>query len=362
MEIKRILLVDDEPSVLAVLKKSLENLDRQYHIEIALDGEDAWLLLEQQPFDLVVTDYKMAGLNGIQLLERIRSLQPQTRVILISAYGSDELEAQARRLEAYEYLTKPLEINTFRQTVQQALGDLAISQDGLLVLSDARYRQVDDLLAQLQKDVSASGVWLLNLAGQCIIQRGNTHDFAENEIITLLSGGISTLVEIGQVLDGAEEATNLAYREGKHYDLYGLNVGTSLLLILLIQRTAYTTPLGAVWYYARRTADRLNKIMGDSRFASSMLELDHDFEQSVEEALDQIFDLDHHDDHSPAEVAASSGDTTGNAPEQLPASPGSPPADTNGLLNFEQAIEANILPPKFAERLMNTPKGESDAA
>ncbi len=291
MDNKKILLVDDEPDVLAILKRSLQKLGHNYEIATALDGKDALVLLQNQPFDLVITDYKMAGLNGIELLEHIRELQPETRVILITAYGSDSVETQARRLQAYEYLTKPLEIGTFRQVVQQALGNFAISQPGILVLSDDRYRKVDALLTKLEQDIGAFGILLVNASGQTILRRGKIDDFPVEEVVTLMSGGIATLTEAGEVLDGFDNAVNFAYREGKQYDLYGLNIGKSLLLIMFISRSEYSSPLGSVWYYARKAADHLRETLGETEQVEAEQFLNQNFEQELNSELDDLFGL-----------------------------------------------------------------------
>ncbi|MFQ5420562.1 MAG: response regulator, partial [Anaerolineae bacterium] len=133
---KRILIVDDETSVLYVMQNSLRKLGSRYKVSTATDGNKALNLLRQRPFNLVITDYKMAGMDGLQLIETIRRIRPETRVILITAYGNDAVEAEARRLQAYRFLTKPLEISVFRQIVQEALDDIAISRPGILILSD----------------------------------------------------------------------------------------------------------------------------------------------------------------------------------------------------------------------------------
>ncbi len=389
MDSKSILLVDDEPGILAILKKSLEKLDQPYEVATALNGKEALTLLEDRAFDLVVTDYKMAGMNGMELLERIRNVQPETRVVMVTAYGNDDLESQARRMQAYEYLTKPLEIDSFRQVVQQALGDLAISQPGLLVLSDERYRKVDTLLAKLERDIGASGVLLVNTSGQIILKRGDIDQLPVEEIVTLLSGGIATLAAAGQALDGFENAVNLAYREGKDYDLYGLNIGLSLLLIMLISRSQYSSPLGSVWYYARRAADRLGETIGDSDRTQMTQLFEDDFEQELEEELDDMFGLD--DDFGMDTATETSGETvpadvaeqlladlgvdlqqaenTGNpdnhearvSPQREITNSDSDKNDDEKLFSFQDAIRFGLLPPDVVNEADDKEEGENHA-
>lgn len=74
----------------------------------------------------------MEQINGLELIEAINHLQPTARVIMITAYGSDALEAEARRLQVYRYLTKPLEINDFRRVAREALSKPANNRPNLL--------------------------------------------------------------------------------------------------------------------------------------------------------------------------------------------------------------------------------------
>lgn len=353
MQSRRILLVDDEPNILAILKKSLQKLDPPCEILTARDGNEALTLLQDKPFNLVVTDYKMAGLDGIELLERIQQLQPETRTILITAYGSDELEVHARRLQAYEYLTKPLEIGAFRQVVQQALGDFAINQPGFLVLSDDRYRKIDALLAKLEQDIGAFGILLVNTSGQVILRRGHMDGLPVEEIVTLVSGGIATLSEAGQVFDQFEDAVNLAYREGQKYDLYGLNIGKSLLLIMFVSRSAYSSPLGSVWYYARRATDHLREMLGEDDYATTDQILNQDFEQALGNELDDLLGLESLDTPENPGIEMRNGQnsrTTSSAlsdppPSRSDFSPSiDPPNNSNHLLTLQDAIQYGLLP------------------
>ncbi len=285
---KRILIVDDEVSILTILRTSLEKLEPGYEVDTAHDGFTALDKLRDSQYDLVVTDYNMAEMDGLELLETIHYLQPAARVILITAYGCDAVETEARRLQAYRYLTKPLEIKFFRQVVQQALGDLSVSRPGILVLSDDRYRHVNHMLGQLMVDVSARCVFLTDAEGRTIAKTGNTDKVPVNEMASLLGGSIVTLIEAGRILDDDSNAINLAYREGKNEFVYAINVGPQLLLILIIDRGPYSSRLGSVWYYAQRTALDLRRIVGTAEYANPQQIFDDQVNQAFDTELDKL--------------------------------------------------------------------------
>lgn len=290
MSDKRILIVDDEAAVLSILKNSLKKLGPYYEVVAVTDGFTALAKLKKQPFDLIVTDYKMAGMDGLELLEAIRFVQPGTRVIMITAYGNDSVEAEARRLEAYRYLTKPFELDSFRQVVQEALGDLAISKPGILIMSDERYRQAVHLLEQMQRNVGARCIFLTDISGRTIARTGNTEKIPIEEIATLMGGGMATLSEAGHAMDGDIDTINLAYREGKKESLYAINIGQQLLLILVIACGQYSSRLGTVWYYARQTAEALLQTVGEGGGASPPPQIfNEELGQAFDAEMDKLF-------------------------------------------------------------------------
>jgi len=108
---KRILIVDDEDKVAFFLRESLEELGRDFVVEAAGSAEEALEKMAAQPFNLIISDLRMPGIDGLELLEQVKEQNPDTRLILMTAYGSDEVEAEARRLEIYQYITKPFHIS-----------------------------------------------------------------------------------------------------------------------------------------------------------------------------------------------------------------------------------------------------------
>ena len=278
---KWILIVDDEEAILSVLQRSLKKLGSEYNVVTAPDGYAALDALRQRPFDLVVTDYKMAGMNGLELLETIRALQPDARVILMTAYGNSSLEAEANRLQAYRYLAKPLEIDAFRQIIKESLEDIAVSRPGILILSDERYRQVNDLLNQLQADIGARCIFLTDAEGHFFASIGDTKKLPMEQIACLVGGSVATLLEAGRVIDGEADTANLAYREGKRENLCVVNIGRQLLLIIVIERGPYSSRLGSVWYYAQQAAQALREKLGEAEYAHPQQVFAEDLEQAV---------------------------------------------------------------------------------
>ena len=114
-----ILIVDDEVNSLKVLAASLKNSKRE--IDTARSGEDALELIKKKTYDLVISDFKMGGMSGEQLLEKTKALFPDTPFILLTAHGTIELAVNAMRKGAHTYLTKPVNLDLLESMVNDIL-------------------------------------------------------------------------------------------------------------------------------------------------------------------------------------------------------------------------------------------------
>ena len=115
----RILLVDDENSIRISLADELE--DEGYSVTTAASGEEAFALLKENDFDLIITDLVMEGIGGIEVLKKAKTLDPIISVLILTGYGNLETAIAALRLGADDYLLKPCEIDELLLRVQRGL-------------------------------------------------------------------------------------------------------------------------------------------------------------------------------------------------------------------------------------------------
>src|SRR6476659_7659346 len=114
--LKRILIVDDDPDVHGLLRAALEAPDRR--IESAHDGRAGLRLVASAPYDLVLTDLKMPGLDGMTLLERIHEVRPDTHVVVFTETATPENIVHAIRERAFSYFSKPFTVNAVTEMVE----------------------------------------------------------------------------------------------------------------------------------------------------------------------------------------------------------------------------------------------------
>lgn len=118
MEEIKLLLVDDEEEFVKTLSERIHMRDLKS--KIALNGEQALRIVDDQVPDVMVLDLKMPGIDGMEVLRRIRKLYPEVRVIILTGHGSDKEEKEARRLGAFEYLEKPADVDRLVNTIKNA--------------------------------------------------------------------------------------------------------------------------------------------------------------------------------------------------------------------------------------------------
>ena len=116
-----ILLIEDEDSIRRVLKKVLLQDNQSYKFTEATDGQEGILTVKKQHFDLIICDIKMPKKDGIEVLDFIRNHTPTTPVVMISGHGNLETAVQAMRMGAFDYISKPPDLNHLLSTVRSAL-------------------------------------------------------------------------------------------------------------------------------------------------------------------------------------------------------------------------------------------------
>jgi small GTP-binding protein len=118
---KRVLVAEDDVNVAFLIKDGLTDLGANFEIETVSSGEEALQRIGEGTWDLVVTDYRMNGITGLELIKAIKTQVPATLTILMTGFGSDEIEQAAQQLQVYRYLTKPFPLVQLKRVIEEAL-------------------------------------------------------------------------------------------------------------------------------------------------------------------------------------------------------------------------------------------------
>ncbi|RLE22091.1 MAG: hypothetical protein DRJ08_04630, partial [Acidobacteria bacterium] len=140
----RVLIVDDERSLLLVMAQALR--EKVGEIRQAETAEDALELIDKNEFDLVITDLKLPGLSGLDMFQEARNRGCQSDFVIMTAFASATSAIQALKLGAADYLMKPFDIEELRIVVERILSNRAMRED------------VKTLKHQLMEDVDSGGI------------------------------------------------------------------------------------------------------------------------------------------------------------------------------------------------------------
>jgi len=207
---KKILIVDDEPDILKTLEMTLSQ--EGYHVTTATGGEAALKIFRQQPFELVITDMRMPGMDGIEVIRQVKELDPDVEAIVLTGYATlNNAVLSLRNVGAFDYLTKPLEnIDEIFMAVEKALEKRRLTLENRALLQNLKEKERE-------------------LARQ-------NRALRESEVLkqTILDGISSTLcfvvnheLEILWANRASEKATNLSMKElvgRKCPDVWGMEL------------------------------------------------------------------------------------------------------------------------------------------
>lgn len=115
----RIMIIDDEKIVGEMAKISLEQ--EGYEVETFLNAAPALERLKEQQFDIVVTDLKMKGIDGLEVLRTVKNLYPGTKVIMITAFANLDVAIEALRGDVHDFFPKPVKIKELKESIRKAL-------------------------------------------------------------------------------------------------------------------------------------------------------------------------------------------------------------------------------------------------
>ncbi|WP_299212685.1 sigma-54 dependent transcriptional regulator [uncultured Dokdonia sp.] len=117
----KILIIEDEAAIRRVLTKILSEENKDYEVEEAEDGLEGINKIKETDYDLVLCDIKMPKMDGVEVLEAAKKLKPETPMVMISGHGDLDTAVNTMRLGAFDYISKPPDLNRLLNTVRNAL-------------------------------------------------------------------------------------------------------------------------------------------------------------------------------------------------------------------------------------------------
>lgn len=228
-----ILLVDDQRDILRLLHSSLNTLGHDFEIIEAPSGEEALLEASRRHVDLLVADYLLPGITGVELMRKIRVRHPEIKVILISGISDRKAREEMRNAGANAIFDKPIPLADFFDAVERSLGLVrTIFPPETEQAAAANRSRLSDLLANFRQDIDAQAVFLLSDRGLILARAGDLPDSSmEVSLISALMAIYSAGLKVSRFIH-QEFPDNYHIFIGGDYDIILLPVNASYALFL----------------------------------------------------------------------------------------------------------------------------------
>jgi CheY-like chemotaxis protein len=262
--VSKILIIDDHYEVQDFLRSMLELASEDFQVDCVPSAEEGWLELLRVRFDLLITDLRLPGMNGFELIRMAQKRFPHLPIFLITGTDSEENREQAEALNV-PFFGKPLDTTRLMQAVEAALGvavaaslttDTAVETPleptaaGLPPLPPVIVRRIDNLLAE----TSADQVLLATPEGVVRHSSGRGPDLPLAAIVANACGVIARAMQLGAYLSPDGPAT-LQYHRGATHDLYCASVGEQYVLLALVRSQKRRARVGTMWVFFQRAVN-----------------------------------------------------------------------------------------------------------
>jgi len=251
---KRVLIVDDEEAIAILIAEKLKAMGDEYIIDTANSCYGALEKVQEFSYALIIADYMMPVLSGLDLVQAIREVSPPTQTVLMTAHPSSALRETVNYmgLSGYlnGYLEKPFSMQEVQTVIERVLGndeeasERASDRPSRSVgrtLSPAAQQQLYKHLDELRASTTARCILLLDSNGYLLEAVGNTSNLNWSSIRTLVTTDFTS-----------------SYHEGPDYNAYLHNLGNGMLLAVVL---ASKSKAGAVQFYARQATSKLISIL-----------------------------------------------------------------------------------------------------
>ncbi len=185
---RNILLVDDQRDILRLLHSTLDTLkNSEIKVFESPSGEEALLESMRRKIDLLVADYKLPGMSGVELMHKVRARHPEVGVVLITGVTERKIREEILNAGALAVFDKPIPLADFLDVVERSLGlvQTIFPAEKAEGKTEERHARVSDLLANFRQDIGADAVFLLNDRGLVQARTGKLRD--ESMEVSLIS-------------------------------------------------------------------------------------------------------------------------------------------------------------------------------
>lgn len=268
-----ILVVDDTEAICKALRDVLTVAG--YAVRTAPSGERALQILETAQMDLVITDLKMSGISGIQLLKKIKERSPSMPVVILTGFGDMDSVIEAMRIGVADYLKKPFSVNEVLQVTAREIAKSKQSPAPVMAalpvgasesiaqrlprkyaFSSKDNVRIDGALSELRAQTTAESVLLIEDTGHLVSSKGLLSNVDLASLAALVVSSLKTTTQLASLLG---EAATFALNswEGQRVAMYAAGVNPDLVLVVVAPKAVKQ---GTVLVYTRKAAAEIEQV------------------------------------------------------------------------------------------------------
>ncbi|MBN2257818.1 MAG: roadblock/LC7 domain-containing protein [Anaerolineaceae bacterium] len=265
-----ILIIDHDDMVLGLLRGSIVAKDPGAIIDIVKSRAEADLKFQSHLYHCIFCDYDILSENEFELMSHILAGPEKEAEVIVTCYGNPA-DFNFDPYPAPKWvLSKPVDQRNLSNLLTQLVG---VKTDGAsdVGISEDTSKSIEKTLKELQHNTNARCIMVCNQDGRVIVQQGETENIAVDSLASLVSGSIISLEEVGRIFNDPT-VINLAFREGAKVDLYVMNIGQRLMLIMIQDKSMISPKIGTVWFYARHAAITIHQLISESTTMKKKLE------------------------------------------------------------------------------------------
>lgn len=257
MNTKRVLIADDEPQLAEMLANSLTKLGSEYVFDIVYDGTAAVQQLKQHEYVLLITDYRMPEMDGLDLAREAHQIQPDMQIVLMTAHTTEDLRNTVKQGLTHGFIEKPFSVTEIREIVRRAVDQTLQKASSHKNEEHLVEPSVHKYLKELQGNTGARNVLLINTDGFPIEVIGAKETLDVTSVSALVAANFIAASELANLL-GNRSIFKSSYHEGSDYNIYAYYVNDNALLVVVFGAESKT---GAVWFYTKQTATALVNVL-----------------------------------------------------------------------------------------------------
>ncbi|MEW6284601.1 MAG: response regulator [Chloroflexota bacterium] len=233
MTVPCVLIVDDQRDIVRLLHSTLQTLGHQMEIVDAPSGEEALLVAARRKVDLLVADYLLPGISGVELMRKVKARNPEMRVIFITGMTDRKSRDEMLNAGALAIFDKPIPLADFLDAVERGLGLVRTIFPMETAKETEIHRQsLAELLGGFRQKIKADAVFLINDRGRVLARAGDLYDSSmEVSLLAALMGIYSAAFKVSRIIR-QEHLDNFHVFRGGDHDLILIPVDGSHALLL----------------------------------------------------------------------------------------------------------------------------------